>query len=184
MSSQALGATACRLSSQKTPSFAASFVTQYQRSFASSPSSANRIATERISSALPSFLAPRASHSRSGTGLPSRHSGVIPRSFRPSNSVPAQIRSFSATPQSQATVVTQNPRDDEDGNPMTIEISERAASVCSHFLFETFVCAKQQWCAWVWHGVGCYCVAFTWSRLKTRFEVIFFSSAHYYHIRP
>jgi hypothetical protein len=39
------------------------------------------------------------------------------------------VRHFSSTGSRAATVVLQNPRKDEDGNEMAIEISERAAKV-------------------------------------------------------
>lgn len=38
-----------------------------------------------------------------------------------------QARAFSSTPRPQATIVKQNPRTDEDGNELSITISERAA---------------------------------------------------------
>ncbi|KAJ9641241.1 [4Fe-4S] proteins maturation [Knufia peltigerae] len=50
------------------------------------------------------------------------------RPIRPSNPVsPVPKRKFSSTSAVQATVVAKNPRVDDDGKEMTIEISERAA---------------------------------------------------------
>jgi hypothetical protein len=49
----------------------------------------------------------------------------------------ARARPFSTTQPSCATVVAHNPRVDEDGKNMTIEISPRAAKVCSE-LFHKF----------------------------------------------
>ena len=47
----------------------------------------------------------------------------------------ATSRSFSTSTHFYATVVAQNPRQDEEGQDMIIEISPRAAKVCtSHFL--------------------------------------------------
>ncbi|OAP59921.1 hypothetical protein AYL99_04923 [Fonsecaea erecta] len=61
---------------------------------------------------------PRHTPSRSIPSLEKQTSGGVRR---------RQRRSFSSTPARPATVVVQNPRVDEDGNEMTITISERAA---------------------------------------------------------
>ena len=75
-----------------------------------------------------------------------RRNAGLPRSTL-ANSAPqhAHARSFSTTHPSYATVVTQNPRVDEDGKDMTIEISSRAAKVGSK-LFHTFL---GKWSRWV-----------------------------------
>lgn len=48
--------------------------------------------------------------------------------------VPQSSRQFSNTTAVRATVVLQNPRVDDDGADMSIEISERAAKVCVEVL--------------------------------------------------
>ncbi|KAE8380720.1 hypothetical protein BDV26DRAFT_256869 [Aspergillus bertholletiae] len=55
----------------------------------------------------------------------------------PRRSLPAFVRlqqrcAFSSTSLRPATKVLQNPRTGEDGNPLTIDISPRAAEVCSY----------------------------------------------------
>ena len=67
----------------------------------------------------------------------SYHTAVSQLSSPFSSNVHAHRRPFSTTHPSYATVVTQNPRIDEDGKDMTIEISPRAAKVCSE-QFHTF----------------------------------------------
>jgi hypothetical protein len=66
-----------------------------------------------------------------------------PSVFRPDG----QVRSFSSSAASCGTTVLQNPRIDEDGNEMTIEISDRAAKVCDsrmphYFLSRVLVLAE------------------------------------------
>jgi hypothetical protein len=50
-----------------------------------------------------------------------------------------QVRSFSSSAASCGTTVLQNPRTDEDGNEMIIEISDRAARVCDSHMPHCFL---------------------------------------------
>ena len=55
----------------------------------------------------------------------------LPQSALANPGHPLQWRLFSASPSAKIAVVSANPRKDEDGNEMLIDITARAANVCS-----------------------------------------------------
>ena len=76
---------------------------------------------------IPDFLLPAFMIGKPAA-TPSFHAFPPPR--QPTSLNISHTRHFSASPATKATVVTANPRKDEDGNEMLIEITARAATVC------------------------------------------------------
>ena len=102
---------------------------------AASRSSANtqrHLSTVRHScTSIPEYLLPLLStkkHPSSTVSHPYRH---FPQSALANSGHPLQWRLFSASPCAKVAVVSANPRKDEDGNEMLIDITARAANVCS-----------------------------------------------------
>ena len=83
---------------------------------------------------IPEFLLPAfATESYIPYSLGVGYLRAPPRAFRTSLRLIKQCRSFSASATKRAVVVTSNPRKDEDGKDMLIDITERAATVCMFF---------------------------------------------------
>ena len=80
---------------------------------------------------LPNFLLPPSVIMKNPTFAVSRRHRASTQSAPVTLGHPPQRRMFSATPAASTAVVTANPRKDEDGNDMLIDITSRAANVCS-----------------------------------------------------
>lgn len=113
------------------------FLAKHELAFArtASRSSANtqrHLSTVQHScTSIPDYLLPllfTKKHPSSTVSHPYRH---FPQSALANPGHPLQWRLFSASPSAKAAVVSANPRKDEDGNEMLIDITARAANVCS-----------------------------------------------------
>lgn len=86
---------------------------------------------QRSYTSAPNYLLPLSSteiHHPSTGYHPHRR---VPQSAPASPGHPLPRRLFSTSPSAKAAVVSANPRKDEDGNEMLIDITARAAKVCS-----------------------------------------------------
>ncbi|KKZ57805.1 hypothetical protein EMCG_05556 [[Emmonsia] crescens] len=122
MNQQILAFASCRLA-QTQVSPAASFLRQSRRALsiaANSSVSSQYYASHSILPILP-FLHPYAYRPNSRCSQVSRRSTPFP--------APKQLSAFSTTQHTQATRVLLNPRTDDDGKPLMIDISPRAAQV-------------------------------------------------------
>lgn len=81
-------------------------------------------ACHSVGAPVPEFLLPSFTSSRT-SALKPRHNTKQASSISRSQS----RRAFSSTKRAQAAVITANPRKDEDGNEMAIDITARAANV-------------------------------------------------------
>ena len=79
--------------------------------------------------ALPSFLLPAFHQDSQAHMLARRSKPLFKRSSRLVRLIPGQERLFSSSSVRRATVVTANPRKDDDGNDMHVDITARAAKV-------------------------------------------------------
>ncbi|KAL1952804.1 hypothetical protein VTO42DRAFT_4231 [Malbranchea cinnamomea] len=102
-------------------SYAAQFLHQYRRTLMTISATSTQSACSKTVRPIPTFLLPLSNPSPSRQRQPRCPSVFMPR-IRAS-----QQARFSSTPLRRATSVTLNPRVDENGNPMTIKISPRAA---------------------------------------------------------
>lgn len=86
---------------------------------------------------IPSYLLPAFAPRKLNLGGQHRKRSVY--DAFPQNRHFCRCRAFSTTPCSKAAVVTANPRTDEDGNEMLIDITARAAKVRRWIYHETFI---------------------------------------------
>lgn len=98
----------------------------------SSANTQRHLSTVRHScTSIPEYLLPLSlteKHPSSTVSHPYIH---YPQSALANPRHPLQRRLFSASPSAKVAVVSANPRKDEDGNEMLIDITARAANVCS-----------------------------------------------------
>ncbi|KAL1968566.1 hypothetical protein VTN77DRAFT_1776 [Rasamsonia byssochlamydoides] len=117
MSPHMLSSTACRLT-QRQASPAIFFIRHCQRCFSTSGVASTPV-TKASLQPIPDFLLPSRKPWRPSNRLLSR-SASSPQCYQ-------QRFAFSSTAASRAATVVQNPRTDDDGNPLWINISPRAA---------------------------------------------------------
>lgn len=128
MPQHVLSSTGCWLARcQNSP--AAHFLHQYRRTLMTMSSSSTTIpksTASRIAQPIPAFLLPVRYSSPARSHRHLLRSLVLAPSKRSGQQLTAR---FSTSPVNRATSVTLNPRVDEEGNPMEIKISPRAAKV-------------------------------------------------------
>jgi hypothetical protein len=143
MSPHMLPSSACRLA-QRQASPATFFIRHCHRCFSTSgiasPSYSSLTAVTKSSpQPIPDFLLPSRRSWRPSNRLVSR-SASSSESF-------AQRFAFSSTAASRAAAVVQNPRTDDDGNPLWINISARAATVRGFVIsWHDFYWSCCRWC--------------------------------------
>lgn len=146
MNQQILAFASCRLA-QTQVSPAASFLRQSRRALsiaANSSVSSQYYASHSILPILP-FLHPYAYRPNSRCSQVCRRTTPFP--------APKQLSAFSTTQPKQATRVLLNPRTDDDGKPLMIDISPRAAQVWD-FFFVLFLrtinfATARYWASWL-----------------------------------
>lgn len=113
------------------------WVAKHQLSFARTASTSNantqrHLSTSQYSYAsIPDFLLPSSVTKKHHASTISHRRRPLLQSAPASPGHPLQRRMFSASTTAKAAIVTANPRKDEYGNEMLIDITARAANVCS-----------------------------------------------------
>lgn len=109
---------------------------KHQLAFARTASTLTAVTQQHLSTSrysytsVPDFLLPSSITKNYHASTISYRHRVPLQSAPASPGHPLQRRMFSASPVAKAAVVTANPRRDEDGNDMLIDITARAANVC------------------------------------------------------